>query len=32
VVEKGHALLTKPFNVQELRNKIGELLTHKVSA
>jgi two-component system, cell cycle sensor histidine kinase and response regulator CckA len=32
VVEKGHALLTKPFNVQELRNKIGELLSHKVSA
>jgi two-component system, cell cycle sensor histidine kinase and response regulator CckA len=30
VVDRGHALLTKPFNVQELRKKVGELLNHKV--
>jgi two-component system, cell cycle sensor histidine kinase and response regulator CckA len=30
VIEKGHALLTKPFNVQELRTKVAELLNHKV--
>jgi hypothetical protein len=27
VVEKGHSLLAKPFTVQELKNKIGDLLT-----
>jgi CheY-like chemotaxis protein len=26
VVEKGHALLSKPFSVEELRGKMGELL------
>ena len=27
VVERGHALLAKPFTVDELRRKMGELLT-----
>jgi CheY-like chemotaxis protein len=26
VVDKGHALLSKPFSVEELRRKVGELL------
>jgi CheY-like chemotaxis protein len=30
VVEKGHALLAKPFSVKDLRTKIGELLNSKV--
>ena len=31
VVEKGHALLAKPFTVKDLRIKIGELLHSKVT-
>ena len=31
VVEKGHALLAKPFTVKDLRIKIGELLHNKVT-
>jgi CheY-like chemotaxis protein len=31
VVEKGHALLAKPFTVKDLRTKIGELLNSKVA-
>jgi CheY-like chemotaxis protein len=32
VVEKGHALLAKPFTVKDLRIKIAELLHSKVTA
>jgi CheY-like chemotaxis protein len=31
VIEKGHALLAKPFTVKDLRIKIGELLHSKVT-
>jgi CheY-like chemotaxis protein len=31
VVEKGHALLAKPFTVKDLRIKVGELLHSKVT-
>jgi two-component system, cell cycle sensor histidine kinase and response regulator CckA len=31
VVEKGHALLVKPFTVVELHDKVGELLQTKVT-
>jgi|SRR5579871_4769751 len=31
VVERGHALLTKPFTVAELRSKVAELLGHNVA-
>ena len=31
VVEKGHALLAKPFTIKDLRNKIGELLNVRVT-
>ena len=31
VVERGHALLAKPFTVKDLRIKIGELLHSKVT-
>ena len=30
VVEKGHALLAKPFSVAELQNKVNELLGHAI--
>jgi CheY-like chemotaxis protein len=32
VVEKGHALLAKPFTVKELRAKMAELLHSKLAA
>jgi CheY-like chemotaxis protein len=31
VVERGHALLSKPFTVKDLRTKIGQLLNSKVA-
>ena len=31
VVEKGHALLAKPFTVKDLRTKIGKLLNSNVA-
>jgi two-component system, cell cycle sensor histidine kinase and response regulator CckA len=32
VVEKGHALLHKPFTVEELGRKVSELLKHRPAA
>jgi CheY-like chemotaxis protein len=32
VVERGHALLAKPFTVEELRRKMGELLKPQVAS